>query len=217
MAPSQSTLRNPRRGDYQEKIARTYGSELYYNAPIPFAKREKEEGSKGDASSDEEKDKHTVTFVVKLNPGDDNSDEYRTRMKRFQEGRPEEYCHWRTGMDRLRVEKGLLGDVMGFFKLLKAALGGRTLAFLEKAFTKRQSANQALRANQRLDLSIVLLQALNDLSYNVFASTGEDSVRNQKRYLKNSVRMGSMMPSDFANRLEEINDYIKYFPVQQVR
>ena len=219
MAPGHSTLRNPQRGDYKEEhLAKTFGGNTYYQAPIPFnkTKKLKKKSSKGEGSSEEEEVIDTVTFQVELDPGEANSDKYKVKVNRYKEGTPESYCQWRTTQARLHQDKGVVGDVTGTLRILRATLGGKALTAFNRAYEKHDTTNQDRRANQRLDQSIVLLQALNDLSLHVFANTGVDSVKNQKTYLRKSVLMGNMFPSDFADRLEEINDYLKYFPVEAV-
>ena len=222
MTNSHSTLRgNPTAAYEQHEYLRMKLEQLWPPA-IPFIskekKKKKKDGAKG-SSEEEDKDEGKFrSFDIEFNPND-NTDEskFRVKIAVFDDGSAEEWCEWRTKVDQLIRDKECTTSTQRV-RVYRSLLEGKALDLFAESYSKRLRKQIEVKQTDKLaeaDETLVENQALNDVALMVFKD-GTDSIRAQKRYLRNNLSIGNMDPEMWAQRLEKINRYLQYFPVETV-
>ena len=168
-----------------------------------------EQDSEEDERNKSKTDKENFrTFNIILDPTDeDDGNTYKTRIKVFRNGGPEEWCRMRTEVRelvrKLKYDDGTADENSEkATHLYQAVLEGKALSKFKEALT----THTALAPARKLQMS------LNDVVRTIFPNP-EEAYSAQKRYLtKGALVMGANRPSVFARRLETLNGYLKYFP-----
>ncbi|CAB9499949.1 unknown protein [Seminavis robusta] len=96
-------------------------------------------------------------------------------------------------------------------RVQRSLLKGKSAELYQSFYIKRFTQEVTSEDQQKKALS----QVMNDMALKIFAD-GAWAARSQKRYMRNNLFMGNMDPEKFADRLEKLNDYLKYFPIDKV-
>ncbi|CAB9515692.1 hypothetical protein SEMRO_732_G194380.1 [Seminavis robusta] len=195
--------------EQRKKVAKMWAPAISFFSD----KRRKGKSSQGDEDEDST---NVRTFSVPLDPDtpedDDKKKQYYTvKLPVFEMGdTPEEWCEWRFNIDDLIKTLGYTKTAQ-IVRVQRSLLKGKSAELYQSFYNKRFSRKVEKEDQQRMALNKVL----NDMALKIFAD-GAWAARSQKRYMRNNLFMGNMDPEKFADRLEKLNDYLKYFPIDKV-
>ena len=185
--------------------------------PIPFVKATKDKkaskksGEKGD---DDEDDSKYRSFSIQVGESEDHT--YSRKVAVFDSGTPEEWCELRVAAEEVINELGYQEQPKQQASVYRSVLEGKAADTFRLAFSKQLETRTKEDQGKTETSKAVLKETLNAVALQVFSQDGEDSARAQKRYLRNNLEIGDGDPQKFADQLEKINNYLKYFPVKDV-
>ena len=201
--PVVSTLRHGREETLKEL-------EKLWPPSIPFVQPKKKESAKSKDDDGDTKDKY-LTFDIQLDPNDDDDeDTVEVKIPRIETATPEQWCEWRMEVEELLSEKGYIGDYSKRAKIYRGLLRGKLLEEWNTAYRKHYTDAPLI---DEADNALAVEATINAVALELFPD-GAGSARAQKRYLRNNLFMGKMDPEKFAHRLEKINTFLPYFPVE---
>jgi transposase InsO family protein len=114
-------------------------------------------------------------------------------------------------MDELYVQKGCHNNPTEQLAILRSVLTGKALNDFIKAYNKENSVDKP--ANRQVDLSVKIARSLNEMALRIFKQ-GKDAYKIQRRYLRTRIPIGTVDVQDYTDRLETINGWLVYFPVE---
>lgn len=175
--------------------------------PIPFLTRMSERELSTEAKKKEEEKNTTnyVSFDIRLDPTKKDSEKIRRKLKVFENGSPEDYCKWRVDFDDL-IRYPSFAKPEARASVLNTLLRGRA----RDTFLASHNRYKSL-AEDESDKEYAVNHALNDVALDVFVVRGPDKL--EKSYLRNCLYLHDYPVKEWGKRLEEINDYIPYFPL----
>ena len=203
MTNSHSTLRN-----LPKELTTTS-----WTVPIPFVKQS---GRKDPNAKKDVEDKSSyITFNISLGNEDDD-DEYQRRVCVFETGTPEEWCELREEMEDLIKLKKCQKDYNKQHVMWTSVLVGKAKETFNLSYTKYMAAQDKKDRDKPKVMDLVLKRCLNAVALQVFSQDGADSAKAQRFYMMAncSGTMGNQDPEKFADRLQKINNYIKWFPTK---
>ena len=138
---------------------------------------------------------------------------------KYQGGTPEQYCKWRRTMQAL-FSKRECADIGAHhaqqLKLYRGALDGTALDTFDEAYEQytEQNGNRQPRDpnDPQLGETVILLQALNEVALRAFGDR-DDMAETQRHYLTNRIPIHPMTVRQWSDRLRELSNYLKYFPI----
>jgi transposase InsO family protein len=214
MTNTHSTLRHGTKGD--DPIEHWRITSLLWQPAIPFHSKETKtkHGSKNGNSSDEEEgDTVTINVKVNSNDGKDEKNFVAHKVPKFSGGTPEEYCTWRNHIDEFFIQRGCTDDPKQQIGLYRSLLTGKALIDFRTAYNRESQANADQPSKSKRDLKVIINRALNEVALRIFKH-GKDAYKIQRRYLRTRIPIGTMAVKTYTDRLERINTWFQYFPVE---
>jgi hypothetical protein len=150
-------------------------------------------------------DKESKTCVVKV--------------KKYDSGIPEEFLRWRLILNEQMKNHGFNANYDMVVNLAHAMLAGRSLeAFLNerraqeaKNKTRKAKEQSAYTPQQIYDCAIFGLAIL---AFDI-QSGWRDAYERQREYMRRDLFMGKLNPVKFSQRLQDLNKYLDYIPVER--
>ena len=209
--PVHSTLRN----SHEENLKHL---EKLWPPAIPFKAKptKKKKGKKDREADDEGEEANYLSFDVPLDPDDSDDEEtVKVKVERLEDPTPEQWCEWRLQVQELIENLGYTDNIEKQVKIYKSLLRGKVLEDFQAAYRKHYiERDQNLFIDTEEDKREAFQVVLNSVALEIFPD-GAGAIRFQKRYLRNNLYMGDMDPDKFAARLEKINSYLPFFPVEE--
>ena len=185
-------------------------SDLMVFAPAIWfhqTKKKKDEDKESDT-----KDKYQKFYVPVDREDENNEQTTEWAMKVYESGSAEEYIRWRIQFDELATAM-LLDTPDKKFTVLQTILRGEARAKFNGGYHKLEDLPISSTAAAKKTHEEKRLKAGFDaLAKPLFIPT-ESAWRRQRTYLRYHLRFNEMSVSEFKRRLEEMNKYLKYFPV----
>ena len=209
------TLRNTAIKDAEEHWRIT---SLLWQPAIPFDpkhnKKSTDKHSSKDADSSDDEETGKVTLYTKIDPNGDLEDGNKISHKvpRYKTGTPEEFCAWRTAVQEFFKTNGTPNDAGYQLSIYRSLFSGAALETFQKAFNRESKANDDKPINKRKDLMVLLDRAINEVALRVFKQ-GKEAYKIQRRYLRMRIPIGAMDVREYTDRLDDINGWLQYFPV----
>ncbi len=212
MAPSSSKLAPV--GSFSQKEAILKATFQTFPPAICFWLSSRKPQDNGKAEEGDQQSRRA--FEVPLNPGNaQDEDSYKQYIYCFEDGTPEDWCSLRVELDDLFSAMAITEDIDKQHNIWRSLLKGKAkdrFTALHNAMSVEESAKTD--PARRLSKGQILRKALNSLARKIFPDW-QYAVRQQKRYLQHGLSMGSMEPEAFVDRVQKMNQYIKYFPSEQ--
>jgi hypothetical protein len=168
---------------------------------------------------DEEDDTKCCYLKVPIDPADKDSKTYIVKIHKYDTGTPEEFLKWwMTLMEQIKAN-GYGGKYDMVMNLAQAMLHGRGLdAFVNER--RAQMAKNKIRAakNQNeLNEQQIHDYAIFELYIRAFGvqSGWRDAFERQREYMGRDLFMVKLNPEKFSQRLEEMNTYLDYIPIEK--
>ena len=170
-------------------------------------------------SDDDDDDTNFRTMKVPLDPEDlEHTSFMNVKSKVFEEGDVEEWIKWRIHLTDLIKMYGLGEDDPKRGKLIYSLLKGKAADWYVHHYRRLSEENDSHDEDAKWSENEVLKRVLWHISCQVFdrkVKSWRSAARKQKSYMRNSIYMGDMDPEDFLERLEEMNKFLCYFPVDK--
>jgi hypothetical protein len=192
-----------------------------FPAPIAFLNDElkAELGMKTKKEEEEADDAKFCSLKVPMDHEDKESKTYVVKVMKYDSGTPEEFLKWRLILNEQTKNNGYTGSYDMIMNLAQAMLAGRNLeAFLNERRSQEakhrihKAKYQTLHTpNQMYDYAIF------ELTIHAFdiQSGWRDAYERQREYMRRDIFMGKLNPEKFSQRLQDLNKYLDYIPIEK--
>ena len=173
------------------KVAVQHERRAAIEPPIPLDSPVKKELEKGEY----------LTYKLRNDPTDNSSGAYELTIPFFRDGTPEQFLRFRKNLNKVFVGQNVT-DGPGMFTIGRRLMDGDALAEFENFVTREQLTQTVNNFNR----------AMEAVCKHVFPA---QAAKLQKRYLHCFVcKPLTMNVRQFVNRVQEINNYLPFFPPQ---
>jgi hypothetical protein len=180
-------------------------------AELGTKKREKEK--------EEETSENYCLLKVPTNHTDKESKTYTMKAKRYDSGPPEEFLKWSLILADQIKKYGYGDNADNSMNLAQAMLARRSLeAFLNEK--RSQEAKHRVRKSKTIAEHTpkqIYDFTLFELSIRAFdiQSGWRDAYERQREFMRRDIFMGRLDPEKFSQRLQNINRYLDYIPIEK--
>jgi hypothetical protein len=194
---------------------------IMFPAPISFLNDElkAELGMKPKKEKEDDADDEFCSLKVPIDHEDKESKTYMVKVKRYESGPPEEFLKWRLTLNEQVKNNGYEDNHDNVMNLAQAMLAGRSLeAFLnekrsQEAKTRTRKANTIIEhtPKQIYDFAIfeLVIRAFD------IQSGWRDAYERQREYMRRDLFMGKLNPEQFSQRLQDLNRYLDFIPIEK--
>jgi hypothetical protein len=170
-------------------------------------------------NDDEEDDTIFCSLKVPIDSADKDSKTYIVKIHKYDTGTPEDFLKWRmTLMEHIKANgyEGKYDMVMNF---AQAMLHGRGLDSFVNERRAQMAKNKIRAAKNQNELNEKQIHdyAILELAIRAFEiqSGWRDAFERQREYMRRDLFMGKHNPEKFSQRLEELNKYLDYIPIEK--
>jgi hypothetical protein len=168
---------------------------------------------------DKEDDTQFCSLKVPIDPVDKDSKNYIVKIHKYDTGTPEEFIKWwMTLMEQIKAN-GYKEKYDMVMNLAQAMLHGRGLdAFVnERRAQMAKNKTRAAKNQNELNEQQIHDYAIFELDIRAFdiQSGWRDAFERQREYTRRDLFMGKLNPDKFSQRLEELNNYFDYIPIEK--
>jgi hypothetical protein len=166
--------------------------------------------------------KMTQSFVLSRNPidpADKDSKNYIVNIPKYDTGTPEEFLKWRmTLMEQIKAN-GYEGKYDMVMNLDQGMLHGCGLDAFVNERRAQMAKNKIHEAKNQNELNEQQIHdyAIFEVAIRAFdiQSGWRDAFERQREYMRRDFFMGKLNPETFSQRLEEMNKYLDYIPIEK--
>jgi len=184
--------------------------------PIPFdppsKKKSRSDRSRQKSEEDDADSTQYISFDIRIDPKDKNSEKVTRKLKVFEDGTPEEYCKWRIDYDDL-VTYPAFAKAEAKLSHLTSILKGKSRDNFNTYHAKCKAYNEEEEDKDKISADEVIRYALNDLAHDIFKVS--NAARRQKHYMRNCLVLSGETVRAWGKHLMELNKYFPYFPVDE--
>jgi hypothetical protein len=193
---------------------------IMFPAPIVFLNDElKAELGMKTKKDDKEDDTKFCSLKVPIDPAHKDSKTYIVKIHKYDTGTPEEFLKWwMTLMEQIKVN-GYEGKYDMVMNLAQAMLHGHGLDPFVNERRAQMAKNKTRAAKNQNELNE---QQIHDYAIFEFAIRAFDiqigwcdAFERQSEYTRRELFMGKLNPKKFSQRLEELNKYLDYIPIEK--
>ena len=203
--------------DMQKLAAEAHGKTMQLMPPpIPFdppsKKKSRSDRNRQKSDDDDTDSTQYISFDIRIDPKDKNSEKVTRKLKVFEDGTPEEYCKWRIDYDDF-ITYPAFSKADAKLSLLTSILKGKSRDSFNVYHAKCKADNEEEKAEDKISADKLIEYALNDLAHDIFKVS--NAARRQKHYMRNCLVLGGETVRAWGKRLIELNKYFPYFPVDE--
>jgi hypothetical protein len=168
---------------------------------------------------EETDDAKFCSLKVPMDHEDKESKTYLVKVKKHDSGTPEEFLKWRLILNEHTKTNGFAGKHDMIINLAQAILAGRSLeAFLTERRTQ-ESKNKIHKAKLQTEHTPnqIYDYAIFELAIRAFdiQSGWRDGYKRQREYMRRDLFMGKLNPENFSQRLQDLNRYLDFIPIEK--
>jgi hypothetical protein len=194
---------------------------IMFPAPILFLNDElKAELGMKIKKEDEEDDTKCFPLKVPIDPEERDSKTNIVKIHKYDTGTPEEFLKWQMTLTEQIKANDYGGKYDMVMNLAQAMLHGRGLdEFANKRRTKiTKNKIRVVKKQTELTEQQIHDYEIFQLAIRAFdiQSGWCDAFERQREYMRRDLFMGKLNPEKFSQRLEEINKYLDYIPIEKV-
>jgi hypothetical protein len=181
------------------------------NAELGMKKKENEK--------EEETSDNYCSLKVPIDHTGKESKTYTVKVRRYDSGPPEEFLKWRLILAEQVKNNGYGDNADNSMDLAQAMLAGRRLeAFINEK--RSQEAKNRVRKSKTIAEHTpkqIYDVAIFELSIRAFdiQSGWRDAYERQREYTRRDIFMGRLNPEKFSQRLQDLNRYLDYIPIEK--
>jgi hypothetical protein len=192
---------------------------IMFPAPIVFLNDELKAEQDETKKDDKEDDTKFFSLKVPIHPMDKDSKAYIMKIHKYDTDTPEEFLKWwMTLMEHIQVT-GYEGKYDMVMNLAQAMLHGRGLdAFVNERRAHISKNNIRAAKNQHyFNKQQIHDYAIFELAIRAFdiQSGWREAFERQREYMRRDLFMVKLNPDKFSQRLEEMNKYLDYIPIEK--
>lgn len=194
--------------------------ERIWPPPVSFtskvSRKTFQQGKKSSSSEKSDDSDHYRSFEIPLDPADADSDTYTMKVSVFESGSAEEWILWRTDVQDLFTKLDANDKPAKQQQIYTSLLQGAARDDFVAHYTKRTTANNALRQGKKTAQAL-LNQVILDTSKKYFSTECDwpNAYRYQKAYMRKNLFIGDMNPDTFCDRLLKLNRMLPFFPPKE--
>jgi hypothetical protein len=194
---------------------------IMFPAPIAFLNDKlKEELGTKTKKDDEEDDTTFCSLKVPIDPADKDSKTYIVKIHKYDTDTLEEFLKWpMTLMEQIKANVCERKYDM-IMNLAQAMLHGRGLdTFVDERRAQiAKNKTRAAKNQNELNEQKIHYYEIFELAIRAFdIQIGlRDAFERQREYTRRDLLMGKLNPEKFSQRLEEMNKYLDYIPIEKV-
>jgi hypothetical protein len=168
---------------------------------------------------DEEDDTNFCSLKIPIDPADKDSKTYIVKIHKYDTGTPEEFLKWwMTLMEKIKAN-GYEGKYDMVRNFAQAMLQGRGLdAFVNERRSQIAKNKICADKNQNeLNEQKIHDYPIFELAIRAFDIQRGwcDAFERQCEYTRRDLFMGKLNPENFSQKLEEMNNYLDYIPIEK--
>jgi hypothetical protein len=155
---------------------------------------------------------------VPIDHEDKESKTYMVNFNKYDSGNPEEFFNWRLTLNEQVKNNGYGENYDNIMNLAQAMLVGRSLeAFLNEK--RSQEAKDKFRKAKTLTEHTpkqTYYFAIFELAIRAFDIQSEwrDAYERHREYMRRDLFMGKLKPEKFSQRLQDLNRYLDFIPIE---
>jgi hypothetical protein len=146
---------------------------------------------------------------------DKESKTYVVKVKKYESGTPAEFLKWHLILNEQMKNHGYNASYDMVMNLAQAMLAGRSL----EAFLNERRAQEAKNKTRKAMYTPQQIYdcAIFELAIRAFdiQSGGRDAYDKQREYMRRYLFMGKLNPEKFSQRLQDLNKYLDYIPIER--
>jgi hypothetical protein len=159
------------------------------------------------------------SLKVPIDHENKESKTYVVKIKTYDSGTPEELLKWRLILNEQVKNNGYTGNYDVIMNLAQAMLVGRSLeAFLNEKRSQEEK-NKLRKANTQTEHTPKQIYdyAIFELAIRAFdnQSGWRDAYERQREYTRRDIFMGKLKPEKFSQRLQDLNRYLDFTPIEK--
>jgi hypothetical protein len=168
---------------------------------------------------DEEDDTKFCSLKVPIDPADKDSKTYIVKIHKYDTGTPEEFLKWRmTLMEKIKAN-GYERKFDMVMNLAQAMFHGRGLDAFVNQRRAQMAKNKICASNNQNEFNEQQIHdyAIFELASRAFdiQSGWRDAFESQREYMRRDLFIGKLNPEKFSQRMEELNRYLDYIPIEK--
>jgi hypothetical protein len=168
---------------------------------------------------EEEDDAKFCSLKVPMYHTDKESKTYIVKVKKYDSGTPEEILKWRLILNEQMKNNGYTASYDMVMNLAQAMLAGRSLEVFFSERRSQEAKNRIRKAkNQTMHTPNQIYDcAIFELAIRAFEiqSGWRDAYERQREYTRRDLFMGKLNPEKFSQRLQDLNKYLDYIPIEK--
>jgi hypothetical protein len=141
------------------------------------------------------------------------------KIHKYDTDTPEEFLKWRMTLMEQIKSNGYSGKYDMVINLAQAMLHGRGLDDFVNERRAQMAKNKICVAKNQTELNEQQIHdyAIFELAIRDFeiSSGWRDAFERQREYMRRDLFMGKLNPEKFSQRLEEMNKYLDYIPIEK--
>jgi hypothetical protein len=207
---------------YDGRILKAVRKQTYiiFPAPIAFINDElKAELGMKLKKEEEEDDAKFCSLKVPMDHEDKESKTYVVKVKKYDSGTPEEFLRWCLVLNKQMKNHGYSGNYDMVMNLAQAMLAGHSLESFLNERRAQETKNKTRKAKEQTEYTPQQIYdcAIFKLAIRAFdiQSGWRDAYERQIEYMRRDLFMGKLNPEKFSQRLQDINNYLYYIPIER--
>jgi hypothetical protein len=180
-------------------------------AELGMKKKEKEK--------EEETSENHCSLKVPIDHTDKESKNYTVKVKRYDPGPPEEFLKWRLILAEQIKNNGYGENADNSMNLAQSMLAGRSLEAFFQEKRSQEAKNRVRKAKTIAEHTPKQIYdfAIFELSIRAFdiQSGWRDAYERQREYTRRDLFMGRLNPEKFSQRLQDLNRYLDFIPIEK--
>jgi hypothetical protein len=141
------------------------------------------------------------------------------KIKKYDTGTPEEFLRWRLTLNEQMKNHGYSGNYDMVMNLAQAMLVGRGLEEFLSERRAQDVKNKTRKAKEQTEYTPQQIYdfAIFEMVIRAFdiQSGWRDAFERKREYTRRDIFMGKFNPSKFSQRLQYLNKYLDYIPIER--
>jgi hypothetical protein len=167
---------------------------------------------------EEEDNAKFFSLKVPMDHEDKESKTYIVKVKKYDTGTPEEFLRWRLVLNEQMKSNGYSGNYDMVVNLAQAMLVGRSLEAFLNELRAQETKNKKRKAKEQTEYTPQHIYdcAIFELAIRAFdiQRGWRDAYDRQREYMISDIFMGKLNQEKFSQRLQDLNKYLDYIPIE---
>jgi hypothetical protein len=169
---------------------------------------------------EEEDDPKCCSLKVPMDHTDKESKTCVVKVKKYDSGTPAGFLKWRLILNE-QMKNHVYASYDMVMNLAQAMLAGRSLEAFLNEWRAQEAKNKTRKEKKQMMHTPQQIYdcAIFELAIRAFdiKSGWRDAYDRQREYTRRDFFMGKLNPEEFSQRLQDLNKYLDYIPIERTR